>query len=580
MSNKKCLVYETLGSVTDMKIVESASDNCVRLSGVFGVCGVKNGNNRIYNKENYGKMVENLQNVIVNEGCLGELEHPNTMNINLENVSHKIESIEMNEDGTITGTIRLLDTPKGKIAKAIVEGGCPLFISSRGAGSIDEGGNVTLSTIKTYDLVGTPGFSQAKLNLKENQTFESLNENLAIVFESDSDDLLGLGGDSSDDKKEDTKSDDTKSDDTKSEENKEDKNKEEKKEEKPEEKEGENSEEDNKDNNDKVTMEEIKKSIDALTDKVTSLEAELHVAKESLENNKVDYKLIQDWINEEFAPEFKEQIKESMDEMSDDIKTAINEAIETAIEENTNAIAEGVQNWVNEEFNNKVQNWVNEEFATKMKNWIAEEYSGELQNWIVEEFTPEVNNWITEEFSTTVNNWITEEFSSTINNWVTEEFGSTIEGWINEEFAPAHKETILKEAYENVNMFMEAKKTEKLDMIDRMLENLDSQTSTNVLESIVKEQEEQNKFKGVYVVENMPAQYKPVWNGLSESRQQEIIRSSRMYDFTKEGVLESFWNNANLNETIVKESNTTNDVVMNYQSNVAAQMKRFGKWNS
>jgi hypothetical protein len=127
---------------------------------------------------------------------------------------------------------------------------------------------------------------------------------------------------------------------------------------------------------------------------------------------------------------------------------------------------------------------------------------------------------------------------------------------------------------------MEAQKTEKLDFIDKMLESIDSQTSTNVLESIVKEQEEQNKFKGVYVVENMPAQYKPVWNGLSESRQQEIIRSSRMYDFTKEGVLESFWNNANLNETIVKESNTTNDVVMNYQSNVAAQMKRFGKWNS
>lgn len=566
MSNKHCLVYETLGSVTDMKIVESASDNCVRLSGVFGVCGIKNGNNRIYNKENYGKMVENLQNVIVNEGCLGELEHPNTMNINLENVSHKIESIEMNEDGTITGTIRLLDTPKGKIAKAIVEGGCPLFISSRGAGSIDESGNVTLSTIKTYDLVGTPGFSQAKLNLKENQTFESLNENLAIVFESDSDDLLGLGGDSSEEKKEDTKSEETKSEETKSEENKEEKNKEEKKEEKPEEKEGENSEEDNKDNNDKVTMEEIKKSIDALTDKVTSLEAELHVAKESLENNKVDYTLIQNWVNEEFAPEFKGQIEESMNNLTEDIKGLVSETIEAAIEENTNAIAEGVQNWVNEEFNNKVQNWVNEEFATKMKNWVAEEYSAELQNWIVEEFTPEVNNWITE------------EFSATINNWVTEEFGSTIEGWINEEFAPAHKETILKEAYENVNMFIESKKNEKLDFIDKMLESIDSTETSNALEAIVKEQEEQNKFKGVYVVENMPAQYKPVWNGLSESKQQEIIRSSRMYDFTKEGVLESFWNNANLTETKVVEQQNTS-IVENYQNSVAAQMKRYGKWN-
>jgi hypothetical protein len=552
MSNKNCLVYETLGSVTDMKIVESASDNCVRLSGVFGVCGIKNGNNRIYNKDNYGKMVENLQNVIVNEGCLGELEHPNTMNINLENVSHKIESIEMNEDGTITGTIRLLDTPKGKIAKAIVEGGCPLFISSRGAGSIDEAGNVTLSTIKTYDLVGTPGFSQAKLNLKENQTLESLNENLAIVFESD--DLLG--GDSDDDTK---KSDDTSSKETSSEdEPKDDKdNKEDKKDEKPSEDSDEsNDEKDNKDNTDKVTMEEIKKAIDTLTDKVTSLEAELHVAKESLEANKVDYSLIQGWITEEFAPEFKEEIEESMNSISEEVKTQITESVEAAIEENTNAIAEGVQNWVVKEFSDKVQGWVVEEFGQKVQEWITEEYSAEVQNWITEEFAPVVNDWITEEF------------------------GATIEGWINEEFAPAHKETILKEAYENVNTFMEAQKTEKLDFIDKMLESIDSQTSTNVLESIVKEQEEQNKFKGVYVVENMPAQYKPVWNGLSESRQQEIIRSSRMYDFTKEGVLESFWNNANLNETIVKESNTTNDVVMNYQSNVAAQMKRFGKWNS
>ena len=176
MANKNCMVFETLGKVSDLQIQEGAGRNEVRLSGVFGVCGVRNNNKRVYNKENYGMMVENLQRTIETEGCPGELEHPNTMNITLENVSHKIESIQMNEDGTITGTILLLNTPKGQIAKAIVEGGLPLYISSRGAGSIDESGNVTLSTIKTYDLVGTPGFSQAKLALKENQQFESLNE--------------------------------------------------------------------------------------------------------------------------------------------------------------------------------------------------------------------------------------------------------------------------------------------------------------------------------------------------------------------------------------------------------------------
>jgi hypothetical protein len=148
MANKKCLIYETLGSVSDLQVQKSNS-NEVRLSGVFGVCGVRNQNRRIYNKENYGRMVEELQHVIMTEGCPGELEHPNSMNINLENVSHKIEQIQMNEDGTITGTILLLNTPKGQIAKAIVEGGLPLYISSRGAGSIDESGNVTLSTIKT-----------------------------------------------------------------------------------------------------------------------------------------------------------------------------------------------------------------------------------------------------------------------------------------------------------------------------------------------------------------------------------------------------------------------------------------------
>ena len=172
MANKKCMVFETLGPTTGLQIQESQNTNEVRMTGVFGVCGIKNENRRIYSKENYNLMVENLQKVIATEGLLGELEHPNTMNINLNNVSHKIESIEMNEDGTVTGTILLLDTAKGKDAQAIVKGGVPLYISSRGAGSIDESGHVTLSTIKTYDLVGTPGFAQAKLNLKHNQTLE------------------------------------------------------------------------------------------------------------------------------------------------------------------------------------------------------------------------------------------------------------------------------------------------------------------------------------------------------------------------------------------------------------------------
>ena len=83
-----------------------------------------------------------------------------------------------------------------------------------------------------------------------------------------------------------------------------------------------------------------------------------------------------------------------------------------------------------------------------------------------------------------------------------------------------------------------------------------------------------NKYKGIYVVESMPAEYKPSWELLTEARQQEIIRSSKMYDFTKEGVLESFWANVNFSKDETKQVNENhNDPVNSYQNNIVARMK-------
>ena len=555
MSNAKtCLVYETLGKVTDLSIVEGAkTDDSVRLHGVFGVCGIKNGNNRIYSKENYGKMVENLQGVIATEGCLGELEHPNTMNINLENVSHKIESIEMNEDGTITGTIKLLNTPKGKIAQAIVEGGGPLFISSRGAGSIDESGNVSLTTLKTYDLVGTPGFAQAKMNLKENQTLECLNESLALIFE---DDLLDK-------------------DDSKEEENKEEEPKEEeKKDDSEDKKEEENKEEDNKDNNnDKVTMEDLKKSIDELKEKVTSLEAELHVAQESLAEVKpVNYEAIEKWIKEEFAPEMINQFNEASEKQVAHIAEGVEKWMSTEI-------APKFESWVTKEYSAQIEKWISEEYSAQVEKWITEHYSAEVEKWINEEYSNQVEKWITEEFAGTVETWINEEYSAKVNQWVTEEFAGSLDKWITEEFSVKYKEEILNEAYANVNAFMESNKANRLEQIDKMLEAVDSIGTTNELDKIVAEQRENSKYKGVYVVENMPSQYEPSWNGISEARQQEIIRSSRMYDFTKAGVLESFWANVDFTDIEKVEEKPLNenlDMATNFKMGIIARMKQLG----
>ena len=542
MTNKSCLVYETLGKVSDLKVMESKSDGLMRLEGVFGVCGVKNQNNRVYDKQNYAQMVESLQKTIKESGCPGELEHPNSMNITLENVSHKIESIQMNEDGTITGTIALLNTPKGQIAQAIVEGGLPLYISSRGAGTITNEGKVTLSTIKTYDLVGTPGFSQAKLNLKENQTLECLNESM------NDGNIMYAIVENDEDKDKDTEKDEKKDSDK----------------------------DDNKNNdNENIDMKDLKDAIDKLTDKVTSLEAELHVAQESLEDvSPVNYDAIQKWVVEEFGNDFKTQILESINnsENMDSIEEMLDDKINNAID----TIANGVQNWVVEEFAPEVQNWVVEEFAPEVQNWVVEEFAPEVQNWVVEEFAPEVQNWVVEEFSPEVQNWVVEEFAPEVQNWVVEEFAPVIDQWVNEEFAPEHMETIEKKVNENVSAFLAENKAGRLDEIDSLLETISANNTP--LDQIVKESNEDDKWKNVYVVEHMPSQYKPSWELLNEDKKNEIVRSSRMYDFTKDGVLESFWSTVDFGKKEEKNINENVDPIQSYQQNVLAQMMRLRKF--
>ena len=91
-------------------------------------------------------------------------------------------------------------------------------------------------------------------------------------------------------------------------------------------------------------------------------------------------------------------------------------------------------------------------------------------------------------------------------------------------------------------------------------------------EGLTEAQKADTTFAGYFAVENMPAQYRPMWESLSTDRKIEIARQSKMYDFTKQGILESFWagvkfeNNKPVNESV--------DVIGNYHADIVAQMRK------
>lgn len=155
--------------------------NDIYLEGIAAKFGIKNNNNRVYEKTEYLPHLDYLNEQIRNGNLFGEMDHPQNFDVSLKNVSHVIEALYYDPaTDDVRIKVRLLDTPMGKIAKALVEGGCTISISSRAAGQVLNEGRVKLHKIFTYDLVAQPGFAQAGLN---RSMHESLN-NYTVISES------------------------------------------------------------------------------------------------------------------------------------------------------------------------------------------------------------------------------------------------------------------------------------------------------------------------------------------------------------------------------------------------------------
>ena len=131
------------------------------MSGIFIQGEVRNQNQRVYPVNEIRRAVECLTNRITEgHSVLGEMDHPDDLNINLDRVSHMI--IEMNMNGQNgCGKLKMLPTPIGSICMTLLENGVKLGVSSRGSGDVDLNGNVSGYEIITVDIVANPSAPNA-----------------------------------------------------------------------------------------------------------------------------------------------------------------------------------------------------------------------------------------------------------------------------------------------------------------------------------------------------------------------------------------------------------------------------------
>ena len=138
--NKKLLVDYIPFEVTPEQINESIGKNNGRLivKGVLQRVNAKNQNGRIYPREVLVKEAKKYaQTNIAERRALGELDHPESSVVNLNNASHNV--LEMHWKGDdLLGTVEVLSTPSGNILKELFKSGIKLGISSRGLGSVEE----------------------------------------------------------------------------------------------------------------------------------------------------------------------------------------------------------------------------------------------------------------------------------------------------------------------------------------------------------------------------------------------------------------------------------------------------------
>jgi hypothetical protein len=150
------------------------------VSGILQRAEAKNQNGRVYPKDILEREVQAyMEGPVADNRAMGELDHPESSIINLQNVSHTIKKCWWDGDD-VMGEVEILSTPAGNILKALFAAGITVGISSRGMGSVEE--NLSEGTVEVqddfellcWDFISTPSthgafMAPASSGLNENK---------------------------------------------------------------------------------------------------------------------------------------------------------------------------------------------------------------------------------------------------------------------------------------------------------------------------------------------------------------------------------------------------------------------------
>jgi len=160
------LIAEQIQNVEYITEEKDGGGKEMKIRGIFMQADTKNRNGRVYPFGVLQKEVARYNKEFVAEGrAFGELGHPEGPTVNLDRVSHMITKLEA--DGkNFVGEAKLLSTPMGEIAKALIKDGGKLGVSSRGMGSLESRGGANYVKDDFYlataaDIVADPSAPQA-----------------------------------------------------------------------------------------------------------------------------------------------------------------------------------------------------------------------------------------------------------------------------------------------------------------------------------------------------------------------------------------------------------------------------------